>query len=79
MANANELAEMIKAGILAKEVIETVKIRPGNVTILLRGHPVANLVINLVMDVTQKWMKQRGHRQVRVKVQGAEVEIPFPA
>jgi hypothetical protein len=78
LADANELAEMIKSGVLATEVIETVKVRPGRVTILLRKHPVANLVIRLVKDVTQKWMKRRGHRQVRVKLEDVEVEIRFP-
>jgi hypothetical protein len=78
LADANELAEMIKTGVVAEDVIETLKIEPGKVTILLSHHPLASLVISGVKEVTQKWMKQRGHRQVRVKIEGAEVEIPFP-
>jgi hypothetical protein len=58
---ANELAEMIKTGVVAKEVFETLKIEPGKVTILLSHHPLANLVISGVKEVTQKWMKQRAH------------------
>ena len=82
LADAKELAEMIKTASWPSMLLrryETVKIEPGRVTILLSEHPVANWVINGIKEVTQKWMKQRGHRQVRVKIEGAEVEIPFPA
>ena len=82
LADAKELAEMIKTASWPSMLLrryETVKIEPARVTVLLSEHPVANWVINGIKEVTQKWMKQRGHRQVRVKIEGAEVEIPFPA
>ena len=82
LADAKELAEMIKTASWPSMLLrryETVKIEPGKVTILLSERPVANWVINGIKEVTQKWMKQRGHRQVRVRVEGAEAEIPFTA
>jgi hypothetical protein len=82
LADAKELAEMIKTASWPSMLLrryERVTIEPGKVTILLSEHPVANWVINGIKEVTQKWMKQRGHRRVRAKVEGAEAEIPFPA
>jgi hypothetical protein len=82
LADAKELAEMIKTASWPSMLLrryETIKIEPGKLTILLSERPVADWVINGIKEVTQKWMKQRGHRQVRVKIEGAEAEIPFPA
>jgi hypothetical protein len=82
LADAKELAEMIKTAswpsILLRRY-ETIKIEPGKVTILLSEHPVADWVVYGIKEVIQKWMIQRGHRQVRVKVDAAETEIPFSA
>ena len=41
---------MIRIGVVAEDVIETVKIEPGKVTILLGEHPLANLVINGIKE-----------------------------
>ena len=82
LADAKELAEMIKTASWPSMLLrryETIKIEPGKLTILLGERPVADWLINGITEVTEKWMKQRGHRQVRVKVEGAEAEIPFPA
>jgi hypothetical protein len=82
LADAKELAEMIKTASWPSMLLrrfETVTIEPGKVTILLSERPVADWVINGIKEVTLRWMKQRGHRQVRVKVEGAEAEIAFTA
>jgi hypothetical protein len=82
LADAKELAEMIKTASWPSMLLrryETVKIEPGKVTILLSELPVADWVVNGIKEAIQKWLKQRGHRQVRVKVDGAETEIPFSA
>jgi hypothetical protein len=82
LADAKELAGLIKTAswpsILLRRY-ETIKIEPGKVTILLSERPAADWVIDGIKEMIQKWMMQRGHRQVRVKADGAETEISFSA
>jgi hypothetical protein len=48
---------------------------------LVREQVLAPIALAAVADlkvITQKWVKQRGHRKVRTRVEGVEEEIPFP-
>jgi hypothetical protein len=49
----------------------------GKVTVLFQ-QVITSAAIAELKAIVQKWMKDRWHRKVRVRVGGVEEQIPFP-